>query len=245
MCLKCKKKFSNRTFYKHKKTSIVESEPIKTRSLKTFEVHKDAEFVVNILNKFRDGEVGSFIRGSKIIQVIGYKHFLARKAVSSKINEVKREVMMEMRELSRLFICFQSVSDVSVTFEGIYQREHLTMLEEALNKLCMSEDGENMKSAKILRIKVEEADEGLRSLVVARLTLYNARRVEEGSRLLEDWHYAENGTWTPLDSIEETEDEGERYLLGQFKLAYLTGKGTKSVPLLIPTDVGSNWSINF
>ncbi|KAJ8321248.1 hypothetical protein KUTeg_001199 [Tegillarca granosa] len=314
--------FSNRTFYKHKETCVVESEPIKTRSLKTLEVHKDAEFVVNILNKFRDGRVGSFIRGSKIIQVIGYKHYLARKADSSKINEVKREVMMEMRELSRLFICFQSVSDVSVTFEDMYKREHLTMLEEAFNKLCMSEDGEKhglkvnlnsifQRSAKILSgyfseskldkqmkeldkfrkaynsklpelidkakyhteknslkkarlpknlpieedmIKIHKYSKAeidftvknfsissyswLRSLVVARLTLYNARRGEEGSRLLlEDWHDAENGTWTPLDNIEEIEDEGERYLLGQFKLAYLTGKGRKSVPLLIPTDV--------
>lgn len=78
----------------------------------------------------------------------------------------------------------------------------------------------------------------LRSLVVARLTLYNARRGEEGSRLLlEEWYDALNSTWIPQEAVESVKDDAEKYLIGQFKLAYMAGKGRKCVPVLIPNDL--------
>ena len=78
----------------------------------------------------------------------------------------------------------------------------------------------------------------LRSLVVARLTLYNARRGEEGSRLLlEKWNDAMNDIWVPQESTELIEDEAEKFLVGQYKLAYMAGKGRKYVPVLIPLDL--------
>ncbi|XP_062599435.1 uncharacterized protein LOC134260926 [Saccostrea cucullata] len=77
----------------------------------------------------------------------------------------------------------------------------------------------------------------LRSLVVARLTLFNERRGEEASRMLKEWDDAEKGTWLPDDAIEKISDPAEKYLLGKFKLAYLKGKGKKFVPVLVPVDL--------
>ena len=78
----------------------------------------------------------------------------------------------------------------------------------------------------------------LRSLIVCRLTLYNGRRGDEPSRLLKtQWQDAMDNVWLPSEMVEQVEDEGQRYLIGQFKLAYLLGKGKKFVPVLIPTDV--------
>lgn len=68
----------------------------------------------------------------------------------------------------------------------------------------------------------------LRSLVVARLTLFNAKRGEEASRMLfSEWEEAEKGTWLPDEELEKIKDHAEQYLLGHFKLAYLKGKGKK------------------
>ena len=78
----------------------------------------------------------------------------------------------------------------------------------------------------------------LRSLVDSRHTLYNARRGEEGSRiLLKEWIDALNNVWVPPEQIQKVNDVGEQYLVGKFKLAYLHGKGKMFVPVLVPLDL--------
>ena len=79
----------------------------------------------------------------------------------------------------------------------------------------------------------------LQSLIICRVTLFNGRRGEEGSRILEtEWQDAIDNVLLPMENIEVIEDEAEDFLAGQFKLAYmyLHGKGKKYVPLLIPLD---------
>lgn len=77
----------------------------------------------------------------------------------------------------------------------------------------------------------------LRNLVAARLTLYNARRGEEASRmLLKEYEDAVKGTWVPKE-VDIISDEAEKYLLGKFKIAFMRGKGRKFVPVLIPCDL--------
>jgi len=323
MCGKCKRFVSNRTFYVHKR-KCVESEPIKKDAIKPLLTHKDPEFVTEILNNFRDGEVGNFIRENKTIQMIGYKHFCARKVEVSKSKEVKREIMMEMRELTRLFLTFKEIKGETCSFEDMYERKNLDTLIEALNKLCACEgkdsekhglkvnlngiiqksiktlkrhysgvcedekhkemkkfaeaysdrtpeflakaryatDKNSLKKARIpknlpdkyqlskLRTFIHSEITSvvrdftikhyswLRSLVVARLTLYNARRGEEGCRILvEEFNDAINDVWTPANSVESIEDPAEKFLVGQYKLAYMAGKGKKYVPVLIPIDL--------
>lgn len=78
----------------------------------------------------------------------------------------------------------------------------------------------------------------LRTLVVSRLTLFNTRRGEESPRmLLSEWDAAEKNVWLPDDQVEEIEDEAEKFLVGQFKLCYILGKGKTFVPVLISNDI--------
>ncbi|XP_053376994.1 uncharacterized protein LOC123549558 [Mercenaria mercenaria] len=78
----------------------------------------------------------------------------------------------------------------------------------------------------------------LRTLVVSRLTLFNARRGEESPRmLLSEWDAAEKNVWLPEEQIEKISDEAEKFLVGQYKLCYILGKGKKFVPVLIPNDI--------
>lgn len=78
----------------------------------------------------------------------------------------------------------------------------------------------------------------LRTLVVSRLTLFNARRGEEAPRmLLSEWDAAEKNVWLPDEQIQTIKDEAEKFLVGQFKLCYILGKGKKFVPVLIPKDI--------
>ena len=78
----------------------------------------------------------------------------------------------------------------------------------------------------------------LRNLIVTRLTLFNARRGGEPARMtLQDWSYAEAGTWIDPQLVEKVDDPLEKSLLDKFKLAYQSGKGSRRlVPILIPND---------
>ncbi|XP_053389498.1 uncharacterized protein LOC123565665 [Mercenaria mercenaria] len=322
MCSGCHRFFSNRTFYRHKLACNENfPEAIKTETIGV--IHPDSDFVNNILNRFRDTEVGTFIRSDETIQAIGYRHYCSRRVEISKQNEVRKEIMGEMRELARLFITFKELSDTPVAFTDMFTRLKLKTLREAIEKMCENEDNtekiglkqnldaylkksikylkgmysESMKDAAYkelskfkkayiyrsgellanaryqsdkrslqkarlpqnlpkeedLRVLKEYTSSEvtkitlasdikkyswLRSLIVSRLTLFNARRGEEPSRmLLEEWNDAMSGRWLPKDQVEEVPDRALKYLVGTYKLAYLHGKGKKYVPVLIPKDM--------
>ena len=55
--------------------------------------------------------------------------------------------------------------------------------------------------------------------------------------MIEEFTDAVNGVWVPQENGKTIEDETEKYLLGQFKLAYLGGKGKEPVPVLMPLDL--------
>ena len=98
----------------------------------------------------------------------------------------------------------------------------------------------NTEIAKVLQNFTMPQYTWLRSLVVTRLTLYNGRRGEEGARLqLKELQDALDGVWLPPEhEVEVVQDEAEKYLKGQYLLAYLSSKGKKKfVPLLIPKDL--------
>ena len=84
---------------------------------------------------------------------------------------------------------------------------------------------------------------------MARLTLFNARRVgEPGSMLLTDWTDAEKGAWIDPQLVDSF-DTMDKYLLDHFKLAYQTGKGNRLVPIkvcdkkkILPANVAGKFS---
>ena len=78
----------------------------------------------------------------------------------------------------------------------------------------------------------------LRNLLVAKLTLFNARRGGEPARLLlTEWEEAQKGEWIDSQQIERINDSSEKELINDMKLAYQSGKGSRRlVPVLFPKD---------
>ncbi|XP_061193714.1 uncharacterized protein LOC133201942 [Saccostrea echinata] len=78
----------------------------------------------------------------------------------------------------------------------------------------------------------------LRDAVVCRLTLFNARRGGEPSRMtIKDWEDALQDVWIDQEKVEHVEDDIEKKLLCENKIAYIhASKVSKLVPLLIPKD---------
>jgi hypothetical protein len=77
----------------------------------------------------------------------------------------------------------------------------------------------------------------LRDLTVSRLTLFNARRGGEPSRLLlSEWHDAEAGSWFDQQRIQNQLDSVDSSLFHEMMLTYMSGKGNHLVPVIIPTD---------
>ena len=319
-CSKCNRYLGNRAFYRHKMVCGGAASGSKPKSQN---IHKDDEFINNILCKFRDTPHGNLCRQDAIIKQVGFRHFCLRRAEESKMEEIRKGVMSEMRELARLFLEFQAQSTIPVTTEDMFTREHKETLYAAIQTLTDKPNGGEKSGLKLhlnaiiqraiksLRgfyndtmqdQKAQELDRfqqaynfrgpemfakarystiknslnkarcpenlplrsqlvklrlftlaeinsvvqnfttdqmtWLRSLVVSLLTLWNARRGDEGSRILvTEWQDAMDERWVPPDQVEVIKDEAQKHLVGKFKLAYMHGKGRKFVPVLIPNCV--------
>jgi len=59
------------------------------------------------------------------------------------------------------------------------------------------------------------------TLVVSTLTLFNARRGDEARRM----DPAENNVGFPDEQIQTIKDKAEKFLVGQYKLCYILGRG--------------------
>ena len=94
------------------------------------------------------------------------------------------------------------------------------------------------KTSSALRIEFKSSSyRWLRSLTISVLTLYNARRGEEGTRLLmQDYQDALDDVWVPQVNLEELSDEN-RIMIDKYKMAYVSGKGKRDVSLLIPKTI--------
>ncbi|GFS19075.1 histone-lysine N-methyltransferase SETD8-A, partial [Elysia marginata] len=67
-----------------------------------------------------------------------------------------------------------------------------------------------------------------RNLVVARLTMFNARRGGEPARLtLKEWKEAITDAWIDPNLVEKVDDPMEKHLLENLKLAYQSGKALR------------------
>ncbi|XP_048251909.1 uncharacterized protein LOC124135007 [Haliotis rufescens] len=124
MCSRCNRFLSNRTFYRHRKTCDTNTaDPVSPKCLVPINRHKDQEFHEQILQKFRDSEVGKLCQSDELIQQVGYRHFSLRKSETSKREEIRKCVMTEMRELARLFIKFRNLSVDDVSTEDMFLRK--------------------------------------------------------------------------------------------------------------------------
>ena len=121
MCTVCKKFLSVKNLYRHKEMCGI-TRTIKPQELDMPALHENGEFVAEILNKFRDGEVGNMYRHNPLIKLIGYRAFCSRRHEVGKFNNVRKEVMTEMRELTRLYLRFLTIVGHEVSLEQMFQR---------------------------------------------------------------------------------------------------------------------------
>lgn len=100
----------------------------------------------------------------------------------------------------------------------------ITKAEEMLNDKYMVWDGHSFIQ--------------LRDLVVARLTLFNARRGGEPCRLkINEWNEALQDVWIDKQRTDAVDDPIGKELLENIKVTYQTGKGNNHlVPVLFPKD---------
>ncbi len=84
----------------------------------------------------------------------------------------------------------------------------------------------------------------VRSIVISRLTIFNARRGGEPARLtLKQWEDAKTGSWLDQSAIGRL-DDNDKNILQNFKICYQAEKGIKHVvPVIIPKDTVS--ALNF
>ena len=76
----------------------------------------------------------------------------------------------------------------------------------------------------------------LRDLAVSRLTLFNARRGNEPSKLrVRNWTVSCNSVWISQSRVEKL-SESEQSMLSDTKIMYETGKGNHLVPVIVPRD---------
>ena len=117
---------------------------------------EDAEFVKNVLEKFRDTEAGRLCVSDNVIRHMGYRRYCLRPSHGSKVDDVKkslahdevrRGVMQDMRELARLLVQFKSTAaqhgiDCDNLCAGdMFHKHHVTVLNEAID--TMAEGGKN------------------------------------------------------------------------------------------------------
>ncbi|XP_053400040.1 uncharacterized protein LOC123557703 isoform X2 [Mercenaria mercenaria] len=141
VCLDCKGFYSSKSFYKHK---CINKNPqaLKPKLLQKISDEKmdtDEEFT-DILNGFRYGEVGDMCRTETMIKRIGYRHFNLRRHGRGKQTDVRKETMMVMRLLSRLFLKFRDICESEKTFEDMFHEYYLPQLEEAIQEIVRVED---------------------------------------------------------------------------------------------------------
>lgn len=141
VCVECKGFYSNKYFFKHKcvtqKPQALKPKLLQKSAMDKMEADKEFK---EILNRFRDGQVGDLCRTNKTVKMIGYRHFNLRRHEEEKQDEVRKVVMAEMRELSRLFVQFQFLSGTERTVEDMFSRDHLPELVEAVQQLVKIEN---------------------------------------------------------------------------------------------------------
>ena len=150
LCTGCKTFLSHNSFYKHQricKGSLPEA--MKPMFLASVNIHKGKDFVDRILSRFRAGEAGELCQTDSLSQQVGYRHFCLRRSETSKIDEIRKSVMAEMRELARLFLTFQSLSEEKVVSEYMFSRDHLPTLLDAIEKMEASEMGQEKHGLKL------------------------------------------------------------------------------------------------
>ena len=202
---------------------------------------RNLEIAIEELTKKVDDQVKAGLKLS-----VGY--LLKKSAKVIKASYIIEDQLSEADEVGRFlsvldldwdFMFRRSLSIVEGQREAVLKKPQSMPIEYDISKLKDYTIGSMDKIVNDVYLKWDaHVFNRMRSLIVCRLTLFNARRGGESSRLtLNEWEYADNEAWVDPQLVENVDDPLEKSMLHTFKLAYQAGKGSnKLVPVLMPTD---------
>ena len=113
LCSSCKRFVAGSNFWHHRQTCGASNSAFVRPCVMFLKLHDDEDFNRNILRRFRETEAGGICRTDPVIQQVGYRHYCLRRCHTSKMDEVRKNVMQEMRELARLLIQFRCVARIT------------------------------------------------------------------------------------------------------------------------------------
>ena len=197
------------------------------------------EFALDALTEKSNGEVKAGLRlslgyllkkGAKVMKGVHIMEDRLEEAV-----EIDR--FLSVLDLNWDFLFSRSLFLVEGKRQAVLRKPQSMPLEHDIKQL---KDFTVDSIAEIVDSEYDASDvhifNKLRALSVSRLTVFNARRGAEPSRMtLDEWNDAANQAWVDPQQVEAVIHPIEKYLLKSFKLAYQRGKGSrKLVPVLIP-----------
>ncbi|WAR20358.1 hypothetical protein MAR_002196, partial [Mya arenaria] len=229
-CSKCKGYYKRTFFYRHKEICIGDDAQIPRKlEMSNRKVHShDEEFQADILSRFHRDTVGNLCRTDDTLFVIGRRLFQVKKKELTKIwkyGKFHKDIVfgdaayaIELNRLERLRVPENRLIDEDV--EAL--RNHTL---QVIKKITST----------FTFIGVHEYIL-LRDALCSRLTLYNARRGGEPSRLkISNFIEAKNKRWIDSNKVDSL-PEWEKKLFQNHLITYQPGKGTHLVPVLIPQD---------
>ena len=99
----------------------------------------------SLLNTLQEGEIGTLCKTDKIILMIGNRSFTSSKRKSDKKIEGQKTTRAQMRLFARVYLAFKGIYkgqnevilvDQQNNSADIFRRETITILGQAINKLC-------------------------------------------------------------------------------------------------------------
>ncbi|PIK49503.1 hypothetical protein BSL78_13608 [Apostichopus japonicus] len=142
MCRNCSGFFSRRSIGRHTKICCKESGKEKAFvpiSLLEQLDSKDESFILDILAKLRDDEVGLMCRNDSVITTVGKRLWQQNKLKADKKTEVRKSVMTSMRRLSSLYLLFLKqreelgpIQQIDKNAADMFLRSNFNHLESAI-----------------------------------------------------------------------------------------------------------------
>ncbi|XP_057296732.1 uncharacterized protein LOC130625649 [Hydractinia symbiolongicarpus] len=102
------------------------------------------EFIIDVLGKVRDDELGGIVRKDEFILYLGYKHYNKNKHKKSKIATVRKTARSEMRLLAQMYkaaISFAGFMGTNGNVIDLFCRENFHHLCDAVEMITQRETG--------------------------------------------------------------------------------------------------------
>ena len=102
-------------------------------SINSLNLEKYPDNSKELLKTLQQNSIDNYIKQDPILLSIGYRSFESLRRKKDKVTEERKIVRSRMRLLSRLYLQY---GDIYKNIVDMFSRETVTVLAEAINKLC-------------------------------------------------------------------------------------------------------------